>query len=46
MCKEGGCQDNVKIAISAPRQEALARTIQSKRHAIDFIGKACPGLPR
>jgi len=47
MCKEGGrCQDNVKIAISAPRQEALARTVQSKRHAIDFIRKACPGLPR
>jgi len=46
MCKEGGCQDNVKIAISAPREEALARTIQSKRHAIDFIRKACPGLPR
>jgi hypothetical protein len=46
MCKEGGCQDNVKIAISAPRQEALARTVQSKRHAIDFIKKACPGLAR
>jgi hypothetical protein len=46
MCKQGGCQDNVKIAISAPRQEALARTVLSKRHAIDFIKKACPGLPR
>ena len=46
MCKQGGCQDNVKIAISSPRQEALARTVQSKRHAIDFIKKACPGMPR
>jgi hypothetical protein len=46
MCKQGACQDIVKIAISAPRQEALARTIESKRHAIDFIKKACPGTPR
>jgi len=47
MCKQGGaCQDTVKIAISAPRQEALARTIESKRRAIDFIKKACPGMPR
>jgi hypothetical protein len=46
MCKQGACQDNVKIAISAPRQEAPARAIESKRHAIDFIKKACPGLPR
>ena len=46
MCKQGACQDMVKIGISAPRQEALARTIESKRHAIDFIKKACPGLPR
>jgi hypothetical protein len=46
MCKQGACQDMVKIAISAPRQEALARTIESKRHAIDFIKKACPGTPR
>jgi hypothetical protein len=46
MCKQGACQDMVKIAISAPRQEALARTIESKRHAIDFIKKACPGMPR
>jgi hypothetical protein len=45
MCKQGACQDNVKIPISAPRQEALARTVQSKRHAIDFIKKACPGIP-
>ena len=46
MCKQGACQDMVKIGISAPRQEALARTIESKRHAIDFIKKACPGTPR
>jgi len=45
MCKQGGCQDIVKIAISAPRQEEV-RAIESKRHAIDFIKKACPGLPR
>jgi hypothetical protein len=46
MCKEGRCEDNVKIGILAPRQDALARTIESKRHAIDFIKKACPGMPR
>ena len=46
MCKQSACQDMVKIGISAPRQEALARTIESKRHAIDFIKKACPGMPR
>ena len=45
MCKQGGCRDTVKIGISAPRQEE-ARAIESKRHAIDFIKKACPGLPR
>ena len=45
MCKQGGCQDIVKIGISAPRQEE-ARVSESKRHAIDFIKKACPGLPR
>jgi hypothetical protein len=45
MCKQGGCQDIVKIGISAPRQEE-ARAIESKRHAIDFIKKACPGLLR
>ena len=45
MCKQDGCQDIVKIGISAPRQEE-ARAIESKRHAIDFIKKACPGLPR
>jgi len=41
MCKQGGCQDIVKIGISAPRQEE-ARAIESKWHAIDFIKKACP----
>ena len=46
MCKQGACQDMVKIGISAPRQEALARTNESKRHAIDFIKTACPGMPR
>ena len=46
MCKQSGCQDIVKIGISAPRQEALTRTIESKRRAIDFIKKACPGMPR
>ena len=46
MCKQSRCQDIVKIGISAPRQEALARKIESKRHAIDFIKKACPGTPR
>ena len=46
MCKQSGCQDMVKIAISAPRQEALTRTIESKQRAIDFIKKACPGTPR
>ena len=45
MCKQGRCQDIVKIGISAPREEK-ARVIESKRHAIDFIKKACPGLPR
>jgi hypothetical protein len=43
MCKQGGCQDIVKIGISAPRQEE-ARAIDSKRRAIDFIKKAC--MPR
>ncbi len=42
MCKQGGCQDIVTIGISAPRQQE-ARAIESKRHAIDFIKKACPG---
>ena len=46
MCKQSGCQDIVKIGISAPRQEALTRTIESKQRAIDFIKKACPGMPR
>jgi hypothetical protein len=41
MCKQGGCQDIVKIGISAPRQEE-ARAIESKRHAMDFIKRTCP----
>ena len=45
ICKQGGCQDIVKIGISAPRQEE-ARAIESKRQAIDFIKKTCPGMPR
>jgi hypothetical protein len=45
MCKQAGCQDIVKSGISAPQQEE-ARAIESKRHAIDFIKKACSGLPR
>jgi len=32
------------IAISTSRQDELPRAIQSKRHAIDFIKKACPGI--
>jgi hypothetical protein len=43
MCKDSRCQDNTAIAISAPRQEDLVRVIESKRRAIDFIKKACPG---
>ncbi len=42
MCKQGGCQDIITIGISAPRQQE-ARAIESKRRAIDFIKKACPG---
>src|SRR6516165_1407398 len=45
ICKHGGCQHIVKSGISVPQQEE-ARAIESKRHAIDFIKKACPGLPR
>ena len=44
MCKQGGCQDIVRIGISAPRQEE-ARAIESKRHAMDFIKRACPPRP-
>jgi hypothetical protein len=42
LCKDGKCQDRKTIAISASRQEELPRVIESKRHAIDFIKKACP----
>jgi hypothetical protein len=45
MCNDGRCQDNIAIAISASRQEDLARVVKSKRHAIEFIKKACPGMP-
>jgi hypothetical protein len=45
MCNDGRCQDSTAIAISASRQEDLARVIKSKRHAIEFIKKACPGMP-
>jgi hypothetical protein len=45
MCNDGRCQDNTAIAISASRQEDLPRVIKSKRHAIEFIKKACPGMP-
>jgi hypothetical protein len=46
LCKEGRCQDSATIGISAPRQDELARAIESKRRAIDFIKKACPGARR
>src|SRR5262249_1472528 len=45
-CDQGAWQHTVKIEISAPRQEARARTMESKRRAIDFIKKACRGTPR
>ena len=44
LCKDGKCQDRMTIAISTSRQDELPRAIQSKRHAIDFIKKACPGI--
>jgi hypothetical protein len=46
LCKDGKCQDRMTAAISATRQEELTRVIESKRHAIDFIKKACPGIQR
>src|SRR5262249_26408637 len=45
ICKQGGCQDIVKIGISAPRHEE-ARAVASKRQAVDFIKKTCPGVSR
>jgi hypothetical protein len=46
LCKDGKCQDRMTAAISGSRQEELTRMIESKRHAIDFIKKACPGIQR
>ena len=39
----GKCQDRTLIASSAPRPDDLPRVIESKRRAIDFIKKSCPG---
>lgn len=44
LCRDGKCQDHTTIGISPPRQDELPRMIQSKRHAIDFIKKTCPGI--
>jgi len=46
LCKDSKCQDRMTAAISATRQEELTRVIESKRHAIEFIKKACPGTQR
>ena len=46
LCNDGKCQERMTAAISASRQEDLPRTIDSKRHAIEFIKKACPGTQR
>jgi hypothetical protein len=46
LCKDGKCQDRMTAGISASRQEDLPRTIESKRHAIEFIKKACPAIQR
>ncbi|TMJ68560.1 MAG: hypothetical protein E6G80_15575 [Alphaproteobacteria bacterium] len=46
LCKEGTCQDKTTMGISASRQDDLIRAIESKRRAIDFIKKACPGTRR
>jgi hypothetical protein len=43
LCREGACQDKTTMGISASRQDDLARAIESKRRATDFIKKACPG---
>src|SRR5262249_60278487 len=45
-CKDGKCQDKTTMAISAPRADDLPRVIESKRRAIDFVKKACPGAAR
>lgn len=46
LCKDGKCQDRLTAGISASRQEDLLRMTESKRHAIEFIKKACPGIQR
>jgi hypothetical protein len=46
LCKDGQCQDRATIGISGSRQEELPRAIESKRHAVEFIKKACPGVQR
>ena len=46
LCKEGTCQDKTTMGISASRQDDLTRAIESKRRAVDFIKKACPGTRR
>src|SRR5262249_21736469 len=38
MCKQGGCQDVVKIGISAPRQEEARDREQAARHRIHQEG--------
>ena len=43
-CKDGKCQDRTMVAISAPRPEDLSRVIESKRRAVNFIKKSCPGM--
>lgn len=43
-CKDGKCQDRTMVAISAPRPEDLPRVIESKRRAVNFIKKSCPGM--
>jgi hypothetical protein len=45
-CKDSKCQDKTTFAISAPRADDLPRVIESKRRAIDFVKKACPGAAR
>jgi hypothetical protein len=42
MCKAGKCQDDFKAGILSSRQDELARMIETKQRAIDFIRRACP----
>jgi len=46
LCRQDTCQDKTTMGISASRQDDLARAIESKRRATDFIRKACPGTRR